>query len=396
MSRTQQGTRADQKGGTGTATGIPEPLKADPEVSPTGTDFVRLALHLDWDRVPFFVRYLEMGGQASFVPRPPGVEGFLPISSLMSLHYLFLSGEIHPAHPAGLLILVAVIVISFVFGKSFCSWLCPIGLLSESLGDLGEKIFRRKIHIPRFLDYPLRSLKYLLLGFFVYSIFFVMGEVALRAFLDSPYNLTADIKMYYFFADISRFALIVIITLIVLSIPIRNFWCRYLCPYGAFLGIFSLLSPHKIKRNPTNCIDCGECAYACPSRIKVDKVHTVVSDECVTCLNCVDVCPVAHTLEVKSLVTRRPIAKHWVAIATVGLFVMITGAAMLAGKWQNKVSIAEYLYHQQFLKSYGHPTSARELSRLERDNNSVNPGPDKYTTDESQSAIEQGGGKDSE
>jgi polyferredoxin len=120
----------------------------------------------------FFVKFLETSGAQGWSYRPPGVEGFLPISSLMSLYYFFLSGDIHPAHPAGFFILLAIIIISFIFGKSFCSWLCPVGLISEYLGDLGEKIFKRRTKLPGYLDYVLRSLKYILPAFFVYSIFF--------------------------------------------------------------------------------------------------------------------------------------------------------------------------------------------------------------------------------
>jgi len=117
----------------------------------------------------YFVRYLETAGLEGSAYRPPGDEGFLPISSLMSLYHFFITGEIHQAHPAGFFILAGAIIVSFVFGKSFCSWICPVGLLSEYLGDFGEKIFGRKIKLPKWLDYPLRSLKYLLLAFFVYS-----------------------------------------------------------------------------------------------------------------------------------------------------------------------------------------------------------------------------------
>ncbi len=316
----------------------------------------------------FFVKYLESGGAAAFVSRPPGVEGFLPISSLMSLYYFLLSGQIHPAHPAGMVILVAIIVLSFLFGKSFCSWLCPVGFLSEALGDLGDKISKkiigRKLTMPRWLDYPLRSLKYLLLGFFVYTIFFAMGEVALRAFLDSPYNITADIKMYYFFADISRFALIVLGSLIFLSVVVRGFWCRYLCPYGALLGVTSLLSPTKIRRDPLSCIDCGKCTLVCPARIKVDKVRTVWSDECTTCMSCVDVCPVKDTLNLTMLGRRKPLHKRWVAIGVVGIFVVITGLGMLSGYWHNNVTTPEYIHYQQHVQSYGHPMNSRDLSRM--------------------------------
>ncbi|MCX8011281.1 MAG: 4Fe-4S binding protein, partial [Ignavibacteria bacterium] len=132
-----------------------------------------------WIGIEFylFVLYLESGGTTIYIDRPPGVDGFLPISSLMSLRYFLETGVIHWAHPAGLFILSAIVLLSIVFAKSFCSWLCPIGFLSECLGDLGEKIFKRKIKLPKLLDYPLRSLKYLLLAFFVYVIFFTMDTL---------------------------------------------------------------------------------------------------------------------------------------------------------------------------------------------------------------------------
>jgi polyferredoxin len=315
----------------------------------------------------FFVKYLESGGAAGSTYRPPGVEGFLPISSLMSLYYWLMSGEIHPYHPAGLFVLSAILLVSLVFGKAFCAWLCPVGLLAESLGDLGRKLFGWSGRLPRWLDYPLRSLKYLLLVFFVYSIFFLMNELALKRFLDSPYNLVSDVKMYYFFADISQFSLIVIGGLLLLSIPIRGFWCRFLCPYGALLGVFSLLSPQKIRRNPISCIDCGKCARACPSHIKVDRVRTVWSDECTSCLSCLNSCPVADTLELRSTVGNRKVNKRWVAIGVVALFVAVTGVAMLSGRWENNVPIETYLEHQGDIHSYGHPRSTGDVKQLRED-----------------------------
>jgi polyferredoxin len=230
------------------------------------------------------------------------------------------------------------------------------------------------VSVPKWLDYPLRSLKYLLLGFFVYSIFFLMNEFALKRFLDSPYNLVADVKMYYFFAEISRTALIVLGMLILLSVMVRNFWCRYLCPYGALLGVASLLSPFKIKRNPISCIDCAKCAIACPSRIKVDKVRTVISDECTACLNCVDVCPVAQTLELKSVIVSRAIAPRRVAIGIAAIFVLVTGLGMVTGHWQNDVPVQTYIDRRDEIMSYGHPTSAQDVSRLKIAQPSGNPG----------------------
>ena len=326
-----------------------------------------------------FVHYLESGGTTNFYHRPPGVDGFLPISSMMSFYLFVTTGQIHPAHPAGMFIFLAIVLMSLVVGKSFCSWLCPIGFISELIGDFGQKIFKRKIRLPKFLDYPLRSLKYLLLGFLLYSVFFLMSTLAVKSFLNSPYNIVSDIKMYYFFAEISKFALIIISTLFLLSIVIRNFWCRYLCPYGALLGLLNFLSPTKIKRNPVSCIDCGLCNKACPSFIKVDKVKTVLSDECTSCFNCIDVCPVADTLELKSVLpVKKKINKRYAAIAIVSIFLIVTAIGIFSGNWDNKISKEEYLIHYKYMNSYGHPTGTEAVKKFnEKANVQMNVEPKK-------------------
>ncbi len=332
------------------------------------------ALLCIWIGVEFFLfsKYLETGGASSFVNRPPGVDGFLPISSFMSFYLFITTGEIHFAHPAGLFIFMAILLVSLVFGKAFCSWLCPVGFISELIGDFGErvfkKIFKRRIHLPKWIDYPLRSLKYLLLGFLFYSVFFLLSTLALQAFLDSPYNIVADLKMYYFFADISQNALIILAVLFILSILIRNFWCRFLCPYGALLGLLSFLSPHKIKRNPVSCIDCGLCAKACPSYIKVDKVNTVISDECNTCLSCVDVCPVADTLDLNSVLPgKKKVNKKYVAVGVVSIFMLVTGIGIFSGHWGNHISKSEYFIHYKNMNTYGHPTGTAAIKKFNKE-----------------------------
>ena len=317
-----------------------------------------------------FIQYLESGGTIGLFNRPPGVDGFLPISSMMSFYLFLMTGELHLAHPAGVFIFFGIILMSLVVGKSFCSWLCPVGFLSELIGDFGQKIFKKKIKLPKFLDYPLRTLKYLMLGFLFYSVFFLMSTLAVKSFLDSPYNLVSDIKMYYFFADISGFSLIVITFLFLLSIPVRNFWCRYLCPYGAFLGILNFLSPMKIKRNPLSCTDCGLCNKACPSFIKVDKVKTVLSDECTSCFNCIDACPVADTLDLKSVFpVKKKINKRYAAIGIVSIFLIVTGIGMFSGKWGNNISKEKYLMHYKNMNSYGHPTGTEAVKKFNEEAN---------------------------
>jgi polyferredoxin len=218
-----------------------------------------------------FVRYVESGGQTAPVARPPGVEGWLPIAALMNLKYWVLTGQVPDVHPAGLFLLVAFLGMSLLLRKAFCSWLCPIGTLSEWLWQGGQALFGRTWLPPRWLDVPLRGLKYLLLAFFGYAVASMTPD-AIAAFLTSPYGLVADVKMLNFFRHMGTTAAVVIGALLLLSVVVKNAWCRYLCPYGGLLGLVALVSPVGIRRTPDACVDCAKCAQACPSALPVDRL----------------------------------------------------------------------------------------------------------------------------
>ena len=295
-----------------------------------------------------FVNQL-MSGIPPTVTRPPGIEAFLPISSLISLKYWLATGIFNQVHPSGLIILLTALATGMLLKRGFCSWICPFGLLTEYLNRLHRFIFRKNVKLPRWLDYPLRSLKYLLLGFFLWAIVIQMDAVALEYFIYSPYNMVADIKMLHFFQNITTFAFWVLVALFVLSILIRNFWCRYLCPYGALLGALSFMSILKIHRNDETCTHCLKCTRTCPVDIKVHKTSSVISDECHACLKCVAVCPEKNTLYI-SASKRKAILKPWVYASTICLlFIGGSVAGRATGYWQTGISNNEYLFHARNL-----------------------------------------------
>ena len=125
-------------------------------------------------------------------------------------------------------------------------------------------------------------------------------------------------------ANIGSFALWTIIVLMLLSVFVQNFWCRYLCPYGALLGSLSWLSPFKITRTKETCIDCELCTKACPQNIRVHTATRVRSDECMNCLACVQACPVKETLELRAGKTRQAVPSWVVGSLVVGIFAAIT------------------------------------------------------------------------
>lgn len=299
--------------------------------------------------------YLAARAGATPLPtRPPGVEGYLPISGLMGLLDWIYQGQLNTVHPAATVLVILAVALALLFRKSFCSWVCPVGFLSDLLARLGRWTIGRNFRPWTWLDLPLRSLKYLLLAFFLASIV-AMGEAALTAFLDSPYNRVADVKLGLFFARLSGVGLMVVGLLAVGSVFIQGMWCRYLCPYGALLGLFSWMSPARIKRNEGTCVGCNLCDVACPARLPISCLATVRSVECTGCLDCVAVCPVKNTLELH--VGPRRVSPLSYAAAILLFFVAGYSGARATGIWQNSITDAEYVERIRDIDSgeYGHP-----------------------------------------
>jgi polyferredoxin len=263
-----------------------------------------------------------------------------------------LTGELPRVHPAGMFLLIAFLLISFLLRKSFCSWLCPVGTISENLWLLGRKLFKRNFKLPRGADVPLRALKYVLLGLFVYAVA-AMPVMAIRSFLSGPYGIVADVKMLNFFRYLSTTAAVVLVILLVLSVLVQNFWCRYLCPYGALMGLASLLSPLRIKREPNLCIDCAKCAKACPSVLPVDELISVRSAECTGCLECVAACPAEGALQLCAPKARVP---AWAVAAGIAvLFFGIVGYARLNGHWDSDLPQQLYFELVPRAAEFSHP-----------------------------------------
>ncbi len=302
----------------------------------------------------------HMAGSWPEASRPAGVEAFLPIGSMMSFRHLLVAGVVDAVHPAGLAIFLGICLMSLVVAKSFCSHVCPFGLLSELLGRLGLKLTGRTVSPPRWLDLPLRSLKFLLLGFFVWAVWIAMEPGVVAAFLESPYARVMDAKMWLFFAQPSRLTIGVLGVLVVGSIFVRDLWCRYLCPYGALVGLLGRLAPLKVTRDPALCTGCMGCTRVCPARLPVHTMVRIASVECTSCQDCVVACPERGCLAVRpplagrSPVWLRPAAP--VALALV-LYLSVVVAFRAAGHWYTEVTEAEYHQRLQELHSpvYTHP-----------------------------------------
>lgn len=298
------------------------------------------------------------GNGAVTVLRPPGVEGFLPIGALMGWKLFVQTGVWDPVHPAAMVILGFAGFISLALRKSFCGWFCPVGTLSEWLWELGGYLFGKNYKLPVWLDFPLRSLKYLLLVFFV-KIIFSMSSPDIFGFLQSSYYKISDVKMLHFFTRMSSLTVVVLTVLVLSSVVIRNVWCRYLCPYGALMGLLAVFSPTRVQRNPDTCIGCKSCSQACPYYLPVDRKRYIISPECNGCMECTLVCPVEETLELKTIGTgKNGWNKAKLGTVIIGMYIGMVYSAGITGHWKSSVTEHEFRVRLQTINApeNTHPT----------------------------------------
>jgi len=127
-----------------------------------------------------------------------------------------------------------------------------------------------------------------------------------------------------------------------LSVAIKNFWCRFLCPYGALLGVLGWLSPLKITRNKDACIDCELCTRKCPPASKAQNLQSVERrvHELPALRSGMPGEGYARRAVARKRQTERPDMGPGTVVA--GVFAAVTGLAMLTGHWQNTITREEY------------------------------------------------------
>ena len=235
--------------------------------------------------------------QARVIPRPVGVDALCPFGALESMFILVTDGLFLRRIALSSFILFAIVLlIALVFRRSFCGLICPLGALQEGFSNLGRKLMGRNLTLPAAIDRPARYLKYVVLVVFVY-LAAATATLAIR-----PYD--PWVAYHHLFSDelLQSFLIGTIILAVSLagSFVYNRFFCKYLCPMGAFLALISRLSVFKIHRSDEACIDCARCDNVCPTNVDVATVDVVEDVECINCNECVNVCPAKGALEVST------------------------------------------------------------------------------------------------
>ena len=254
--------------------------------------YILLAIFLIHITVESYLHQVLGGGKA------PSIHALCPYGGLESLYSLIFGGTfIEKIFSGTIIILIITVIIALIFRRSFCGLICPFGALQEFFGLIGKKIFKKRFIMPQNIDKPLRYVKYVIL---LITLFLAWQTAGLWVNSYDPWAAYGHLSEGI--ASLTEEYLIGFIILIVIligSMLYDRFFCKYLCPMGAFYGLISKLSPSKITRNEDTCINCGLCNKNCPVNIKVSEVKEIKSAECINCQKCILSCPKNNTLEFK-------------------------------------------------------------------------------------------------
>lgn len=301
---------------------------------------------------------LLLNGLGGHLTRPDVVDAFIPIAGGLELKAIVTLNLWDKHHPAAAVMLFTVMVSAIVCKRAFCGWACPLGLLGTQLYRLRKRFIPGDALPPAWLDWPLRMVKYLLFFVLLYLVVFGMPSQALPGYFGGNYHMISDAKMGAFFLSPSLLAGIIIVLVLAMAMWQQQSFCRYLCPYGAGLGLLSFLSPFKIRRSDEHCLKskgfaCDKCTRACPARIEVDNLITVRSDECQACMRCISACPKKEAL---TLSTRTGISLSAKGVAVILMLMMfaIPLIAAACGYWHSEVTDEMRAYLLPYLHQIGH------------------------------------------
>lgn len=229
--------------------------------------------------------------------RPVSVDALCPFGGIETLWTFIADGFlIKKIALSSLILLAGVVATALLMGRSFCGQVCPLGTLQELSARAGRKLFGRRLIMPKMLDRPARYLKYaVLLGFTAWT--WAVSDLVIRAY--DPWVAYHHLTSPELLTELG-IGLFVLIAALVGSLMYDRFFCKYACPMGAFLGIFTRLSMFRISRDSVVCVDCGLCDHACPVNLPIATQQITNSAECIACSECVTACPAPRALTIAS------------------------------------------------------------------------------------------------
>ena len=191
-----------------------------------------------------------------------------------------------------ILLTAAILLITILWGRVFCGFVCSFGAMQDLLW-LGGKHLPFSVKVPEKADRVLKYLKYAVL------LFVVIGVWGFGLFSDtvwSPWTVFGAVASPWKGLPAASIIFSVggalLLLTIIGSLLIERFFCKYLCPLGAIYSLLSRFRVFKVKRDSVACSgQCRICAKKCSMSIPLYRYEQVSSGECINCMKCTSVCP---------------------------------------------------------------------------------------------------------
>ncbi len=209
--------------------------------------------------------------------------GTIPMSDPYAVLQMFTAGALIASN-VFLGALVAVLLYGLVGGRAFCSWVCPVNIITDSANYLRRKLgfneIQKKQPATRNMRYWVITLSLVIsVGFGVTAFEFI-----------SPISM---VHRGIIFGMGFGWAAIVVIFLFDLFV-LKNGWCGHICPLGGFYSIIGSFSLIRVKHQEEKCTLCMKCKEVCPENQVLFMVgkssEQVLSGECTNCARCIEVC----------------------------------------------------------------------------------------------------------
>ena len=315
---------------------------------------------------------IVLSGPAQFLQFIPSILKFITLLSISSIGF------------------IVILVLTALFGRVYCSFLCPLGTLQDLIIYLNRRV--RKIFKWKRLRFeyskPYNFFRYSILVLTIisllagttfidnlidpYSLYGKIFTVFIRHSAVQIHNTTAwlleSIGFWYLYpVDLKPFNYPLVIfvscmSLLVIwfSIKYGRLYCNTICPVGSFLGFISKYSIFKIVFNESSCTNCGLCERICKSECIDYENHYIDESRCVGCFNCFDSCPekgFTYKLSVTNKSSKTDLPKRGFLLKTA-----VAGTALTLSSCEKKTGHETNKYYQT--PKIASPPGSRSIKNL--------------------------------